>query len=406
MADAAGRLPDNIVYFGRALRRAGVPVGTAQILEALRAVQLVGFTKRQDFHTTLRAMIVTRPEHLLIFDQVFAMFWRDPDFLENMITNLLPVITAPSVEKPMKPAQNRAAEAMAAGGGKPRDLPPQELLELDAQFSHSDVEKLMQKDFEAMNATEIRQAEQAIRSLRLDLPQLAGRRFETAARALRIDRRKALQQARRSGGELLTLPKQRAKPRRLNLVVLCDISGSMTRYSRMMMHFVHSCAQARGSDWAAVHGFTFGTQLHNISPQLTIKDPDAALAAIGQHVQDWEGGTRISESLGTFNRDWARRVLSAPAVVLLISDGLERSGLAALEGEIARLALQARELIWLNPLLRWDQFSPQAAGIKAMLPHVSSLVACHNLGSLQDLSDHLNGRRGVDHKARLMRLLA
>ena len=174
MADAAGRLPDNIVYFGRALRRAGVPVGTAQILEALRAVQLVGFTKRQDFHTTLRAMIVTRPEHLLIFDQVFAMFWRDPDFLENMITNLLPVITAPSVEKPMKPAQNRAAEAMAAGGGKPRDLPPQELLELDAQFSHSDVEKLMQKDFEAMNATEIRQAEQAIRSLQLDLPQLAG----------------------------------------------------------------------------------------------------------------------------------------------------------------------------------------------------------------------------------------
>ena len=158
MPDAAGRLPDNIVYFVRALRRAGVPVGTAQVLEALRSVQLVGFTKRQDFHITLRAMIVTRPEHLLIFDQVFAMFWRDPDFLENMITNLLPVITAPPVEKPMKPAQNRAAEAMAAGGGKPRDASPKEQLEMDAQFSHSDVEKLMQKDFEAMNAAEIRQA--------------------------------------------------------------------------------------------------------------------------------------------------------------------------------------------------------------------------------------------------------
>ncbi|MDG1744884.1 MAG: VWA domain-containing protein [Planktomarina sp.] len=405
MADAPGRLPDNIVYFGRALRRAGVPVGTAQILEALRAVKLVGFTKRQDFHTTLRAMIVTRPEHLLIFDQVFAMFWRDPDFLENMITNLLPVITAPAVEKPMKPAQNRAAEAMAAGGGKPRDLPPQELLEIDAQFSQSDVEKLLQKDFEAMTAMEIRQAEQAIRSLRLDLPQLAGRRYEPVARALRIDRRKTVQQARRNGGEILTLAKRRAKPRKLNLVVLCDISGSMTRYSRMMMHFVHSCAQARGSDWAAVHAFTFGTQLHNISPQLGIKDPDAALAAIGQHVQDWEGGTRISASLGAFNRDWARRVLSTPAVVLLISDGLERSGLAALDGEMSRLALQARELIWLNPLLRWEQFSPQAAGIKAMLPHVSSLVACHNLSSLEDLSDHLNGRRMIDHKARLLRLL-
>ena len=122
-------------------------------------------------------------------------------------------------------------------------------------------------------------------------------------------------------------------------------------------------------------------------------------------MQDWEGGTRISASLGVFNRDWARRVLSTPAVVLLISDGLERSGLAELEREMSRLALQARELIWLNPLLRWDQFSPQAAGIKAMLPHVSSLVACHNLGSLRDLSEHLNGRRGVDHKARLLRLL-
>ena len=200
MADAAGRLPDNIVYFVRALRRAGVPVGTAQVLEALRSVQLVGFTKRQDFHITLRAMIVTRPEHLLIFDQVFAMFWRDPDFLENMITNLLPVITAPPVEKPMKPAQNRAAEAMAAGGGKPRDAPPKEQLEMDAQFSHSDVEKLMQKDFEAMNAAEIRQAEQAIGNLRLDLPRLAGRRYQSAAQALRIDRRRTLQQARRSIG--------------------------------------------------------------------------------------------------------------------------------------------------------------------------------------------------------------
>ena len=405
MTPTAGRLPDNIVYFVRALRRAGVSVGTAQILEALRAVQTVGFTNRRDFHTTLRAMIVTRAEHLLIFDQVFAMFWRDPEFLENMITNLLPVITAPLIHRPLKPAQNRAAEAMAAGGGNPRQAPPKEQLEVDAQFSHSNMEKLTQKDFEAMTAAEIRAAKIAIRSMGLDLPKVLGRRYAQAANMVQIDRRKALQSARRSGGEMMQLPKQRAKPRRLNLVVLCDISGSMTRYSRMMMHFVHSMAQAQGQSWAEVHSFTFGTRLHNISPLLTIKDPDAALTSIGNHVRDWEGGTRIATSLGEFNRHWARRVLSTPSVVLLITDGLEREGITQLEAEISRLALQTRELIWLNPLLRWDQFSPQAAGIRAMLPHVSSFVACHNLDSLQELSDGLRNGLHADHKTRVMGLL-
>ena len=366
MTSAAGTLPDNIVYFSRALRRAGVPVGTAQILEALRAVAAVGFTNRLDFHTTLRAMIVSRADHLLVFDQVFAMFWRDPEFLENMITNLLPVITAPPVDSSMEPAQTRAAEAMASGGGKPRCAPQQE---------------------------------------QLDLPKVLGRRHGLAANAVQIDRRRALQSARRSGGEMIHLPKRRAKPRRLNLVVLCDISGSMTSYSRMMMHFVHSVAQVQGQSWATVHGFTFGTRLHNISPLLTIKDPDAALRAIGSHVRDWEGGTRIASSLRDFNRHWARRVLSTPSVVLLITDGLEREGIAKLESEMARMALQTRELIWLNPLLRWGQFSPQAAGIRAMLPYVSSFVACHNLDSLQELSDSLKNGLHADHKKRLIGML-
>lgn len=405
MTSAAGTLPDNIVYFVRALRRAGVPVGTAQILEALRAVSVVGFTNRLDFHTTLRAMIVTRAEHLLVFDQVFTMFWRDPEFLENMITNLLPVITAPPVDPLMEPARTRAAEAMASGGGKPRCAPQQEQLEIDAQFSHSDVEKLSEKDFDAMTAVEIYAAETAIRTMGLNLPKVPGRRYGLAANAVQIDRRRALQGARRSGGEMILLPKRRAKPRRLNLVVLCDISGSMTSYSRMMMHFVHSVAQFQGQSWAAVHGFTFGTRLHNISPLLTIKDPDAALRAIGSHVRDWEGGTRIASSLGDFNMHWARRVLSTPSVVLLITDGLEREGIAKLESEMARMALQTRELIWLNPLLRWEQFSPQAAGIRAMLPYVSSFVACHNLDSLQELSDSLRNGLHADHKKRLIGML-
>ena len=405
MSTTAGNLPDNIVYFSRTLRRAGVPVGTAQIVDALRAVQAVGFTNRLDFHTTLRAMIVSRPEHFLIFDQVFAMFWRDPEFLENMITNLLPVITTPPVDRPLKPAQNRAAEAMAAGTGKSHKAPPQDQLEIDAQFSHSKIEKLSSKDFDAMTATELRASEVALRNMSLNLPKIFGRRHKQTPNALKIDRRRALQSARRSGGEVVHLPKRRTKPRRLNLVILCDVSGSMTSYSRMMMHFIHSIFQSQGQSWAAVHGFTFGTRLHNISPLLSIKDPDAALRAIGTHVRDWEGGTRIAISLKEFNRLWARRVLSTPSVVLLITDGLEREGIIQLEVEMARLALQTSNLIWLNPLLRWDQFSPQAAGIRAMLPHVSSFVACHNLDSLQELSDGLRDGLRADHKQRLIGLL-
>ena len=261
MSKDAGSLPDNIVYFARALRRASVPVGTSQILDALRAVQKVGFTKRRDFHSVLRAMIVSRKENLLVFDQVFAMFWRDPEFLENLITNLLPVITAPSIERPLAPAQNRAAEAMAGGGGQPREAPLSEQLELEAQFSQSSIEKLSSKDFESMSNAEIKDSERAIRNIKLKVPKLLGRRYAQSQQGERIDIRKALQIARRNGGIVANLPKKRTTPRKLNLVILCDISGSMTTYSRMMMHFMHSMVQSKSKPWAQVHSFTFGTEL-------------------------------------------------------------------------------------------------------------------------------------------------
>lgn len=406
MSKDAGSLPDNIVYFVRALRRASIPVGTSQILDALRAVQKVGFTKRRDFHTVLRAMIVSRKEHLLVFDQVFAMFWRDPEFLENMITNLLPVITAPSVKRPLAPAQNRAAEAMAGGGGQPREAPLSEQLELEAQFSQSSIEKLSSKDFESMSNAEIKDSERAIRNIKLKVPKLLGRRYAQSQQGERIDIRKALQIARRNGGLVANLPKKRTTPRKLNLVILCDISGSMTTYSRMMMHFMHSMVQSKSKPWAQVHSFTFGTELCNITPFLDIEDPDAALHTLGVQVRDWEGGTRIGSSLGTFNREWSRRVLSTPSTVLLVTDGLERDGISELQFEIKRLALQTRHLIWLNPLLRWDQFSPKAEGIRAILPHVSSFIACHNLDSLQELSDHLSMQSHENHRSRLMKSLA
>ncbi|GHA42588.1 VWA domain-containing protein [Amylibacter ulvae] len=400
-----GRLPENITYFCKALRRAGVPVGTAQVIDAIRAVETVGFTNRRDFFITLRASLITRPEHLQVFEQVFRMFWRDPEFLEKMITNLLPVINAPPVEKKPKPAENRAADAMADGAT--RDAPEQvrDELELDAQLSVSQNELLKNMDFEAMSNAEMRDAERAIAKMELPVLKTPSRRYQTASHGHMIDARAAFRAARRLGGEVLSLPRKRAVKQPPNLVVLCDISGSMSAYSRMMMHFIHSVSLKRGAGWARVHAFTFGTRLTNITRMLNEKEPDAALKLIGNRVNDWDGGTLIGTSLERFNKDWSRRVLGSNAMVLLITDGLERENVENLSQQMQRLSLSAKHILWLNPLLRWDGFEPQAMGIRAILPHVDSFSACHNLASLQELAELLSNAHNTGEKNRMKAML-
>lgn len=399
---SAGRLAENIIYFCHALRRAGIPVGTAQVQDTIRAVEAVGFTRRADFFVTLRACLITRAEHLDVFSQIFHMFWRDPEILERMITNLLPVINAPRPEASPKPAQNRAAEAMAGAGPQTDPVQEREEIELDAQFSFSQNEVLKQMDFEAMTNTEVRAAERAIAALNLPLPKLMLRRTKPALTGPRIDARAALRRAMRTGGDIMTLPRKTRKAQPINLVVLCDISGSMSAYSRMMMHFIHSVAVKQGADWARVHAFTFGTRLTNITRSLSLRDPDAALNAIGQHVNDWKGGTKIGACLKVFHKDWSRRVLGTSSVVLLITDGLERHDPDALGAEMRRLRLSCRHIIWLNPLLRWDGFEPQAAGIRAILPHVNHFAACHNVASLEELAHILSTNTIADTKDRMM----
>ncbi len=404
--DTRGRLPQNIIYFCRALRRAGVPVGTAQVKETIRAVQAVGFTKRADFFVTLQACLVSRVEHMQVFLQVFNMFWRDPEFLEHMMQMMLPMLQdATGIPKKPKDAQTRAAEAMAEGLGGDVPQAEQEELVLDAEFSTSQAEKLGAMDFEQMNTSEMHDAQKAIANMRLDIRKRKSRRTRPAAWGHRIDARAAFRAARRTGGEVLHLPKITPREKIPNLVVLTDISGSMSTYSRMMLHFIHAMTRAKGHDWAQVHAFTFGTRLSNITRQIMQKDPDAALAAIGQQVQDWDGGTQIGESLKAFNYTWARRVLNSDAVVLLITDGLEREDAGLLQTEMRRLHLSCHHLIWLNPLLRFDGFEPQAAGIRAMLPHVDRFTACHNLASLCELAEVLHGAKRTDMKQQMMAVI-
>jgi hypothetical protein len=210
----------------------------------------------------------------------------------------------------------------------------------------------------------------------------------------------------RQGGEITGFDLKAPRLRWPSLVAICDISGSMSAYSRAVLHFLHAVANHKGAGWSKVHAFTFGTRLTNITRHLEQRDVDAALAAAGAEAQDWEGGTRIGVCLETFNRNWSRRVLGQGAIVLLITDGLDRDEPARLEAAMERLHLSARRLIWVNPLLRWEGFAPRATGIRAMLPHVDSFRAGHNIAALAGLAEAVSRPEDTGEKARLMQLLA
>jgi uncharacterized protein len=389
LPETEGRLAENIVHFARALRKAGVRVGPAQVQSAVEAVAAAGFTHKTDFYHTLRATLIHRAEHLEVFDQIFAMFWRDPEFIEHMIHLMSPTLRKDAEERKKKAAERRAADALTDTETPPRDIPEREELTMDARISWSASERLRAMDFEQMSAAEIREAARAVRALSLPVKPVPTRRSIASPAGRRPDLRATLRRSLRRGGEVERIEMRKRRTRPPDLVALCDISGSMSVYSRMLMHFLHAVTWAPERGWGRVSAFTFGTRLTNVTRALALKDPDLALAAAGRDAQDWEGGTRIGEALRRFNVDWSRRVLGQGAVVLLITDGLERGDTALLEREIERLRLSCRQLIWLNPLLRWDGFAPKAAGIRAILPHVDSFHACHSLDSLADLSSAL-----------------
>ncbi|MCK0141986.1 VWA domain-containing protein [Aliiroseovarius sp. F20344] len=386
--ETEGRLVENIVHFVRALRKAGLKVGTSQVKSAISAVAAAGFTQREDYYYALRATLVSRPEHLEVFHQVFQMFWRDPEFLERMVRSMLPLMQVMAQEENSpKAAQKRAAEALWDGASEPQDQPEREEIEVDAQLSWSQNEVLRNQDFEQMSVDEQAEAAKLIRTLSLPVSPLMTRRFKPSKIGRRPDTRAVLRRSLRKGGEIDQLSLKVPKHRPPNLVAICDISGSMSSYSRMMMHFLHALKWSPTSDWGQVHGFTFGTRLTNVSRALAHRDVDQALEALGRHAPDWQGGTRIGEALFRFNRDWSRRVLGQGAVVLLITDGLERGETDLLRAEATRLARSCHRLVWLNPLLRYDEFSPKAAGIRTLLPIVDSFHGCHSLNSLADLGE-------------------
>ncbi|MEO0913422.1 MAG: VWA domain-containing protein [Pseudomonadota bacterium] len=402
-----GKLAENITHFARALRRAGVPVGTGRVVDAIRAVEAAGFSEKRDFYATLQACFVSRPEHRAVFGQVFRLYWRDPQFLEHMMGLLTPMVRGVNESPEAQAAERRAAEALLDGAeATEREAEEEgEEVEFDATLTFSSDERLRRMDFEQMSGEEIAAAKRAIAALDLPVRPIASRRTTVHPRGRIADWRGTLRGAMRTGGEVERLAWRARAERWPNLVALCDISGSMSAYSRMILHFLHAAANAKGAGWAKVHAFTFGTRLTNITRHMAARDVDAALAAAGREAEDWEGGTRIGASLHAFNRDWSRRVLGQGAVVLLITDGLDRDGAADLAREAERLRLSARKLIWINPLLRWDGFAPKAQGVRALLPHVDSFRAGHSIGSLEELAQALTRADDRGDRDRLVAML-
>ncbi len=324
-----------------------------------------------------------------------------------MMSLLLPQVHGVQDDRAAEAAEKRAAEALLDGQlpPPPQDQPEGDQIEIDATATMSAEERLKTLDFEQMSAAEIAEAKRMLAKLSLPVQPLKTRRSAASTLTAKIDARRTLREAMRHGGELTTLKFKAPVTRWPNLVVLCDISGSMADYSRMVLHFVHAVANRKGQGWARVHAFTFGTRLTNITRHLRARDVDAALKAAGAQAQDWSGGTRIGQSLHAFNRDWSRRVLGQGAVVLLITDGLDRDDTTLLARETERLHLSCRRLIWLNPLLRWTGFAPKAAGVRAILPHVDSFRAGHSIASLEALGRAISERDDRGERDRLLATL-
>ena len=389
------KFDQNIMLFVRLLRRIGLPVGPASMIDAVDAVRAVGVSSKSVFYHALASCLIKRPEDRQLFEQAFHLFWQNPKFMERVRDLLLPQIKVPGLDiDDREDMLRRLSDALA-------DPPPagdsdDTKIEIDASATASEREVLRCKDFEMMSADEMQAALAAIKTLLPELPQRRSRRWQHRQRGGQLAMRAALRTASRKAG--LVLPQfqtRQTAPR--PLVILCDISGSMEHYSRVMLHFIHGLTQHQ----PAVHSFLFGTKLTNITRQMRQRDVDAAVQAISISVADWSGGTLIGSNLQRFNRDWSRRVLTGGASVILITDGLDctpdgdMSALQRLHFEMERLHKSTYNLIWLNPLLRFDGFAPKSHSIQLMLPHVDDFLPMHSLQSIGDIADAMQmiGRR-------------
>jgi hypothetical protein len=375
----SGKLSENITGFSRALRRAGLPLDSSKISLAIEATMLVGVDRKDDLAAALRACLVSRPEDLVVFDQMFAAFFKDPELTRQLLSQLLP--KAPSAPKGL-PLKSRVQEALAAKNKRNDPFKAKEdELQLDAAMTASDQVRLQQADFQSLSASEFQLVERLARKIALPLPRIQGRRTRSGRKGERIHGAQTLRLAAKYDGEPWALPRLQRQKQVLPLLILVDISGSMERYARLLLAFLHQSTRNHPR-----HVFAFGTGLTDLNLPFKQRDPDEMLAQANVQIQDFAGGTQLGQSLAELRIRHAKKLTGRRTIVLLISDGLDTGSAQTLDSEIAWLKRHSRKVLWLNPLLRFDAYAPLATGAAVLHQRVDGMLAIHNLSRLEELA--------------------
>jgi hypothetical protein len=371
---------DNLIAFGRVLRGRGLDVHLGRLLDVIDALPHVSIASRDDVYWTCRALLVHRHEDLATFDAAFEAFWRSGDPLQRRLD------AGASDEPPAAPASGGNLPRAAPDSGPRAPVDGAEAADVAAGVrTWSDLEAIADKDFAEFSGDEVALAESALNRLVWNPGTRRTRQWKPGRGPL-VDLRRALARSVRTGGDVVTLPRRRRRPRPRPLVLLCDVSGSMERYSRMLLHFAH----AMGRRHRRFEAFLFSTQLTRITRQVRGRPLSEAIAAVSRAVPDWSGGTRIGEALRTFHQRWARVVLHRAPVVLLVSDGWDRGDPVVLRDGVARLQRSCHRLIWLNPLIGTADYAPLTRGLVAALPFVDDFLPARTLTNLGELAVHLN----------------
>ena len=386
-----GKLADNLSGFGRTLRRAGVRVDSARMALAHQAVMLVGL-QREDFSAALEAVLVSREQDRMVFRELFDAYFRNPNVAQKLLAQMLP--SAESKAEPVK-RRPRVSEALAPVRAA-RNAPParkEDKIEFDAAMTASDLQRLRHADFNQLSASEYLLVERLAREVPLPLPRYAARRTRPGVRGSRPHWPGAMHHAARNGGEVLRIPLLQRRQQPLPLLVLVDVSGSMERYARLLLAFLHAATSARhtGAAGGVVRRdvFAFGTGLTDLTPAFRLADTDAMLQVASHSINDFAGGTRMGDSLAQLRLQHARRLVGRRTLVLLISDGLDTGTPEVLERELAWLRRHCGRLLWLNPLLRYEGYAPTARGASALHRQAQDMVAVHNVSRLNDLAASL-----------------
>lgn len=382
LTSSGGKLLNNLLLFGRLCKALGMDINPNRMMDVAHALELIDLANKQDFYHALRASMVTRQRDLALFDEAFKRFWRMPVDAEWQAFGLQLLEERPRRHKQTRvlpPPDAEPFDPDADNSEKPIDP---DLIAVTPTVSQQ--ETLRHKDFAQMTGEEILAARHMMEQLAWSLGVRRTRRFR-AGKGQSLDTRRVFRRNVRYAGELLDLPERAPKIKPRRLVLICDVSGSMERYTRLLLHFVHTLAHSIYQ----VESFVFSTRLSRVTLPLRHRSVDEALRDVGATVNHWGSGTRIDNALRDFNYHWSRRVLGQGAVVLLITDGWDRGEPEVLSHEAERLQKSCYRLIWLNPLIGGVGYQPLTRGCQALLPYVDDFLPVRSLANLEALGREL-----------------